>query len=444
MSAFNKAYAVARKSITSVAYTLRDVWAYRRANNIVQDVPGLAAYQDSIAMGPNAALQLSTVWACVTLIAETIATLPLITYKTVGDRRLAAEDHPLYTILKDSPNADQTAVEFWEAVIAQLCLRGNSYCLKSYNTLGDLVALTPLDPDLMRPPYRDAAGTVRYDYADPKGQKRYTDAEVWHVKGFGVGGLIGLSPIRVGLTSMVAARNADRAAATIFGDNMKPNVGLTIKEFLTKDQRKQYKEAINEGAFTGQPGEKIRLIEGGAEYKQLSLSPEDAQLLETRTFSVEDLCRWFAVNPALIGHPGTASNFGTGREQIMLNFLTFTLRPYLKRIESSIKKNLLKPAERVKYYAEFTVEGLLRADTKTRFEIYALAVQNGLKNRNECRALENDPPYEGGDEFTVQNIMVPLKLLGKTIINSAQAAKTAMLNWLDIKQKDQDDEPQGQ
>lgn len=442
MSAIANVYAFARKSVTSAAFTLRDALPFRRMNNITKDQPGYANYQDSMACGPDAALRLSTVWACVTLIAETIATLPLLTYKTIGGERRVAEDHPLYSILKDSPNADQTAVEFWEALVAQLCLRGNSYCLKHYNVLGNLVSLDLLDPDLMRDPYKDTAGRTRFDYSDPKGMKYYTTDEVWHVKGFGTGGLVGLSPIRAGLMSITTARNADRAAATMFGNNMKPNAVMTMKEILTKDQRKQMKEAIAEGTFDGNPGEKLRLVEGGATYTQLSLSPDDAQLIETRAFSVEDLCRWFAVNPALIGHPGTASNFGTGREQIMLNFLMFTLRPYLKRIESSIKKNLLKPAEQTKFFAEFSVEGLLRADTKTRFDVYSVAVQNGLKTRNEVRALENDPPMDGGDELTVQSNLIPLTLLGK-ITNTAQAAKNAMLDWLGIKQKE-DDEPQGQ
>ena len=445
MSALTKAYAVARKSIdiVSSAFTLRDVMAFRRNNNITMDQPGLAAFQDNMAVGPNSALQLSTVWACVTLIAGTIATLPLITYKTVAGERRVAEDHPLYGILKDSPNADQTAVEFWEGLVSQLCLRGNSYCLKHYNTLGDLIALDLLDPDLMREPYRDRDGVVHYDYSGPDGMKYYTEAEVWHTKGFGTGGLAGLSPIRVGLMSIGSARNADRAAATMYGNNMKPNAVLTIKEILTKDQRAQFKQAIKDGAFDGAPGEKLRVVEGGASYQPLSLTPEEAQLIESRAFSVEDLCRWFAVNPALIGHPGTASNFGTGREQIMLNFLMFTLRPYLKRIESSIKKHLLKPGERIKFFAEFSVEGILRADTETRFRVYATAVQNGLKTRNEVRALENDAPVDGGDELTVQSNLIPLKLLGK-ITNTAQNAKAALLEFLGIKQKDNVDEAQGQ
>lgn len=439
------AYGILKKSIISAAFTLRDAFAFRDAANITMDQPGRAAYQDSIAAGAQGALSLSTVWACVRLISNTIATLPLITYKNIGDRRQVAAEHPLYSILKDSPNAEQTAVEFWTTFVANLCLRGNAYCLKHYNVLGNLVALDTLNPDLMREPYRDRNGVVRFDYSDPvKGLQRYTAAEVWHVRGFTTEGLVGLSPVRVGIRSMSAARGAERAAANLYGNNMKPSAVITREEIMTKDQRKQWKQAVDDGVMQSSTSDgAIRLLEGGMKYMQLGLSPQDAQLIENRTFSVEDICRWFDTNPALIGHPGTASNFGTGREQIMLNFLSFTLRPYLKLIESSIKKHLLKPAEQAKYYAEFSVEGLLRADTETRFRVYATAVQNGLKTRNEVRALENDPPMEGGDELTVQSNLIPLTLLGK-ITNTAQNAKAAMLDWLGIKQKDNDDEPQGQ
>lgn len=425
-----------KKSIVSAAYTLRDVVTFRRVNNITTDQPGLANYQDSVGQ-PDAALQLGVVWACVRLIAETIATLPLITYKNVGERRMVAREHPLYSILHDSPNADMTAVEFWEAVVAQLCLRGNAYCYKTYNVLGQIISLNPLDPDKMGCPRRLSNGEIRYPYEG----KDLTEREVWHIKGFGVNGLIGISPIRAGLLSMSAARSADKAAANTFGNNMKPHAVMLAKEFLSPDQRKQMKAAIADGVFDGSQGERLRLVEGGLTYQQLTLSPEDAQLLETRTFQVEDLCRWFNVNPALVGHPGTASNFGTGREQIMLNFLQFTLRPYLVRIEQGIKKSLLTPAERLKYFAEYSVEGLLRADSQTRIAVYAQQVQNGLKTRNECRALENDPPLPGGDELTVQSNLIPVTLLGK-ITNTAQTAKSALLDWLGI--KDKDDEPQGQ
>lgn len=397
-----------KKSIASAAFTLTDALGFRRAANITTDQPGLANYQDSIGR-PDVALQLGTVWACIRLIAETIATLPLITYKNVGDRRLVATEHPLYSILHDSPNADMTAVEFWEAVVAQLCLHGNAYCYKTYNSQGAIISLDPMCWEQVGLPRRMPNGTIIYPY---RGQE-LTDAEVWHIKGFGTNGLMGISPIRAGILSMAAARNADRAAATTFGNNMKPHAVMLAKEFLTPDQRTQMKAAVSSGVFEGAPGERIRLVEGGMTYEQLSLSPEDAQLLETRTFQVEDLCRWFSVNPALVGHPGTASNFGTGQEQIMLNFLQFTLRPYLVRIEQGIKKSLMTPVERTKYFAEYSVEGLLRADSKTRIAVYAQQVQNGLKTRNECRALENDAPLPGGDELTVQSNLIPVTLLGK-------------------------------
>lgn len=433
MSALTKTYAAARKSITSAAFSLRDAITFRRINNITTDQPGYANYRDGVVTAPNAALSLSVIWACVRLISDTIATLPLITYKNIAGRREVADQHPLYSILHDSPNADMTAAAFWRAVVAQICIRGNSYVLKSYNVLGDLVALTPLDPDLMRCPYK-RNGVTRFDYSDPSGLKEYTDAEVWHLKGFSTDGLVGLSPIHVGLMSVSAAKNADRAASTIYGNNMKPNAIIKMERVLNKDQRAQMKEAISQGVFDGDPGERLRLMEGGMEYQQLSMTPEQAQLLETRTFQVEDLSRWWQVNPAMIGHPGQASNFGTGREQIMLNFLQFTIRPVLVDIEQGIRKNLLRPTERAKYFAEFSVEGLLRADSKTRFEVYSIATQNGLKTRNEVRALENDPPLPGGDELTVQSNLIPLTLLGK-ITNTAQTAKAALKSWLGIEDK---------
>jgi HK97 family phage portal protein len=442
MSAITKAYHIARKAAVSAAYTLRDVVTFRRANNIVMDQPGLAAYQDSGANGPDAALQLSTVYSCVSLIAETIATLPLITYKKIAGRRDVADDHPLYAILHDSPNADETAVEFWERAIAHICLRGNAYVLKTRNTLGQIISLDLLDPDLMRKPYRDRAGEIRYDYNAAAGIRYYTQAEVWHIKGFGTDPLVGLSPIRLGLLSMMAARSADKTAAKMFGNGLRPTAVLTRQEFFTPDQRQQMKEKLAEGFFGDPDTGRMMLLEGGTAYQALSISPEEAQLLESRTFQVEDLCRWFKVNPALVGHPGTASNFGTGREQIMLNFLMFTLRPYLKRIESGIQKHLLAPSERAKYFAEYSVEGLLRADSKTRFEVYSIAVQNGLKTRNEVRALENDPPLDGGNELTVQSNLIPVTLLGK-ITNTAQAAKSAMLDWLGLAPKEKPDETQG-
>lgn len=409
------------------AFSISDLAAYRR--------DGGGSNEAGQVVNSQTAMQLATVWACVRLISETISTLPLVVYQRTGEARTIARDHSLYTILHDSPNADMTAVEFWEAVIAQLCLRGNSYCLKTYaGASRKLVSLYPLRTDLMTVK-RDRDGIVTYVYADPRGQIVYTEDEIWHVKGFGTDGLTGLAPVTYARRSFGAAMASDKASATMFGNGMRPTAVLSMKAFMNKEQRGAMKEKLMGSLFGGaETGGRMMLLEGDTSYVPLSINPADAQMLETRTFNIEEMCRWFQVPPAMIGHGTAVSNWGTGREQIMLGFLTFTLRPYLTRIEQGIKKNLLSPVERLNYFAEFSLEGLLRADSAARAAFYASAVQNGWMTRNEVRGLENWPPVDGGDELTVQSNLIPLTLLGK-ITNSAQAAKGALLKWLGIKEE---------
>lgn len=405
MSIKSKAYAWLAKQ-----FQINDADAYRKEMVLF----GGSGYSPSA----DNAMKLSVVWACVKLLSETIATLPLLVYERgPNDRRKVARTHPLYTLLHDSPNADMTSVDFLEMLVAHLLLRGNTYVLKSYAGTGAarrLVALDPLDPDLMRKPYRDRNGVVRFDYSDPKGFKEWTDAEVWHIRGFGTSPLYGMSVIEYANRSFNGATNAERAADEVFGAGMKPAAVVSVKEYLKPDQRELMKEKVMGAVFGNSQSGQIQLLEGGAEYKQLTINPVDAQLVETRAANIEDLCRWFGVPPAMIGHGGTVSNWGTGREQIMLGFLTMTLRPYLVRIEKGISKWLMVPGERIRFFAEFSVEGLLRADSETRTKVYAQQAQNGLKTRNELRALENDEPLDGGDELTVQSNLVPLTMLGKT------------------------------
>jgi HK97 family phage portal protein len=424
MSFLTKSVAWLKKS-----FSISDVKGYRAAGGGTDRATGQQVTDKT-------AMQLSTVWSCVRLISETISTLPLIVYQRSGESRVIARQHPLYSLLHDSPNADMTSVEWLEAIIAQLVLRGNSFCLKSYDALGrNLVALDPLNPDLMTV-RRDPDGVVTFVYADPRGQKIYTEDEIWHVKGFGTNGLEGLSPLAHARRCFGSAMAADQASSRMFAGGMRPTAVLSLPTFMNKQQRTDMKEKVMDGLFgSADNGGRMMLLEGGTTYVPLSISPVDAQMLETRTFNIEEMCRWFQVPPAMIGHGTAVSNWGTGREQIMLGFLTFALRPYLTRIEQGIKKSLLSPADRTKYFAEFSLEGLLRADSAARAAFYASAAQNGWMTRNEIRALENWPPVEGGNELTVQSNLVPLTLLGK-ITNTAQTAKSALLNWLGIDDKE--------
>ena len=412
----NKGSVVAKAK--AIYFSIRDALAYRQLDRDPgnRDVTR-GDYHSAGESTPriDRALQLSTIWSCVRLISGTISTQPLFLYeRTVTDgrdtRRIARE-HSLYYLLHDSPNADMTAVEFWECVTVGLLTWGNSYVLKSYSG-SRIVALDPLNPALMSV-RRTLDGDVTYIYADPRGQKEYTEREIWHIKGFGSDGLIGYSPIGMGWRSVLSASNVENASAKTFGSDLRPSGVVSITEILKADQRKQMQEAIVDGVFGNMSIGKLHLLEGGAKYQQIGINPVDAQMAETLARSVEDLCRWYQVPPSMIGHGTAVSNWGTGREQINLGFKQYVLDPYLTRIEQSIAKHLLTPAERQKYYAEFNLESLLRADSAGRASYYREMITTGVYTPNFCRSLENLEPLEGGDQLFMQGAMVPITALGQ-------------------------------
>lgn len=382
-------------------------------------------------MTVDGALQLDTVWSCVRLLSETIGTLPLGLYrKNDKGGRTADTQHPLYALLHDSPNADQTAAEFWEACVACLCLWGNFFAEIILNSSGDLIALNFLRPDLMSVG-RDKNGARIYRYEDQAGRRTYSEAEIFHVRGFGTGGDVGLSPISHARKTLNLAADTDLAASSAMRNGTRPGGFLIVPNGATAEQKKELRETFID-PITG-PGAtaKAGILEKGLDWKEVKgMPPEDMQLLQARGFNVEVICRWFRVPPFMIGHTEKSSSWGTGLEQQMIGFLTFSLRPYLTRIEQAIKKQLLKPTERGKIYAEFILEGLLRADSAGRAAIQNSQAQNGIRTRNELRAMENLEEMEGGDMLTVQSNLVPLNLLGTA--GGDQSIKAAFMAWLGI------------
>ena len=288
---------------------------------------------------------------------------------------------------------------------------GNAYVLKTYSGK-KIVSLDPLTPSMMTV-RRTLYGDITYLYADPRGQKEYTEREVWHIKGFGSDGLIGYSPIGVGWRSVLSASNVEKASAETFGGNMRPSFVVSVEPILKADQRGQMKAAIIDGVFHDDRMGTGHLLEGNAKYTQLTINPTDAQMVETLSRSVEDLCRWYQVPPSMIGHGTAVSNWGTGREQINLGFKQYVLDPYLTRIEQSIAKHLLSSAERLRYYAEFNLESLLRADSEGRANFYDKMIKGGIYTPNFCRSLENEPPLPGGDRLYMQSNMIPLEMVGE-------------------------------
>lgn len=380
----------------------------------------------------DGAMQVATVWACIRLISEVIATLPLLVYeRRPGDTREAASDHWLHAIVHEQPNADQTAAEFWEGMLVWLCLRGNAYAVKSYAGSGAsrrLVALSPpLTADRMRV-YRDADGVRRYDYSDPTWRFRgWTEDEIFHLRGFGPGGDLGLSPIGYARQTIGAAMAADETAAKVFAGGLRSSGFLKLQQVLDEEQRGQLAAIMKKFVDSGE----LMILEGGMEYAPLSMTPDDAQLLLSRAWAVEEMCRWFRVPPILIGHSAAGQTmWGSGVEQIMIGWLTLGLNPYLRRIEGAIKRSLLGPADRRRWYAEFAVEGLLRGDSKARAAYLATMTQNGLLTRNEGRRLDNRPPMPGGDDLTVQSNLLPVALLGQAAAAAPEQVRNALLGWL--------------
>lgn len=364
-------------------------------------------------------LKLSAVWACVRLRSQTIASLPL--HLKDSDRKIASK-HELYKIIHDAPNADMCSSEFWEAQIANLDLWGNSY--SRINRIGGrVVSLDILDPQYMRVKRSDS-GEIVYIYTKNNVDGgEYPESEILHFRGFTLDGLVGLSPISYQAHVMGLQIDANNAASKAFKNNLKAGGFLkTGDRVLNSDQRKLMRDALADFGKPENAG-KWMILEAGMEPANMSgawINPHDAQLLESRYFGIEEICRAFGVPPQLVFSTDKSSSWASSAEQINQNFLTYSLNPMLKRIEQTISRKLLKPEERSKFYPIFSVEGLLRADSAGRASFYTALLQNGVMTRNEVRALENLPPVEGADQLTVQLNLTSIDKIGKETENVNQ------------------------
>lgn len=362
---------------------------------------------------PETALKLSAVWACVRLRSQTISSLPL---HLRDDKKQPAKDHPLYRILGLSPNADMTSCEFWESQIASMDLWGNG-CSEIIKDGRRAVALNPLNPEKTIVS-RSKGGEIRYQITSGGKEKEYREDEILHLKGFSLDGLVGLSPIQYAAETMGGLMDANRAAAREFQNGLKTGGFLkTGQNVLTTDQRDRMRNALAEFGRVENAG-KWMVLESGMEpasAQGIRMNPIDAQLLESRYFGIEEICRAFGVPPQLIGHTDKASSWASSLESTNLGFLTYSLRPTLVRIEQAITKKLLLPEERDKYRPKFSVEGLLRADSAARASYYATMVQNGIYSRNKVRDLEDEPPVEGGDDLTVQLNLTTIDKVGAPV-----------------------------
>lgn len=355
-------------------------------------------------------LSLSAAWACTRLIAETVSTLPLKLYERREIGRRVAADHPIYPLLHRSPNASSTPAMFWEAIVSSILLRGNAFAEKQ--SIGSrLVSVQFLNPATLSVT-RESDGTLRFKQRLPNGQMRQIPtASVFHVPGFSLDGRWGISTIQYGAGVFGSALAAAEAANSTFENGLAPTVAFKLPHVLKPEQRADFRENLKQISGALNAG-KSPLLEAGMEAQIIGINPKDAQLLESRSYSVEEVCRWFRVDPSMVGHGNKDSNWGTGLEQKLIGFLTFTLRPWLTRIEQSINHQLLSANDQRRFYAEFAIDGLLRADSAARANFFSTMVNNGIFTRDEVRELENRPLMGGNASvLTVQSAMTPLDAL---------------------------------
>lgn len=377
-------------------------------------LPSAALVPGTKVISPDGALQIAAVWACIERRANTVASLPYFAYKQQSGQKVLARTSRLYALLHESPNSRMTPFEFWRAMMMNHDLRGNAYARIDRvepgvnESLGEAVALWPMPADQVRPVVLDD-GSMVYEYMIAGKLVILSADNVLHLKNLG-NGTIGLAKLDYMASTTDEMAKAQESASKIFGNGGKPTAVLMVDSALTPDQRAGLKSQY--GELASGSTSRLAVLEANMKYQQLSMTPEQQQLFEARGMGIEEVCRWMDVPPVLVHH-ANVTTWGSGIEQIVDGWYKLSVRPILVSIEQAVRKQVMTPRQRVSMSAEFSLDALLRGSIKDRFEVYAKAVQNGLKTRNETRQLENDPPIEGGDMLTVQANLLPIALLGK-------------------------------
>lgn len=365
------------------------------------------------------ALQLATVWACIRLTAEAIAGLPLQFYSKGDDgSREEWDDDQTIDVLTIQPNRDQSAYHFWQAMAGWAAAQGNSYAEKTY--VGTRLMALHHFPNTQCSPARDENNNLVYRIVDRGKNYTLPREKIFHLRGFGLGGDLALSPIACGVQTIGTAMAADEAAGKMFANGLQASGLLKVDAKLSDEQREQI-EKVMEKFIGSERWGKLMVLGAGMSFDSLQLNPNDAQMVETRRFEIEEICRWWNVPPIFVGHAAQGQTmWGTGVEQLLIAWLTLGLNPWLRSFEAQIRIDLIPRNVRHRTYGEFNREGLLQADSETKAKFLGAMVQNALMTRNEARKKINLPRVDGGDELTAQTNLAPLDQLGQSDVAGNQ------------------------
>jgi HK97 family phage portal protein len=371
---------------------------------------GSAPTITGVSVTPDTAMRQTTWFTCVRILAETVGSLPASFYERRPDGTAIKVDYDLGDVLFSTPNAEMDKVQFIEAGMTNLAGQGNQYCYKNMNG-GMVSSLYPIPAPFVKPQRNRDTGAVEYVVAD-RGKTETLPAEkIWHVKGFGDGGLEGLSPIGYQRQLIGMALATEEWQARFFANGATPSALFKMPAFMKPDQRKQMQENLQRLMGGLQHAHEAFVLEGGVEPVPMTMPLKDAQFLELRDASRSDIFGMFRIPPHMGGDLSNATF--SNIEHQALEFVMHAVMPYLTRYEASINRWLMPLKDRRKYFVRWNVDGLLRADATARAALYAVMVANGIMSRNEVRALENlnRSDEAGMDGFTVQTAMAPIALL---------------------------------
>ena len=362
------------------------------------------------------AMQTTAVYACVRILAEAVASLPLHVYEYQDDGgKKLVHDHPLYYLLHDEPNPEMTSFVFRETLMSHLLIWGNAYAQIIRDGAGRVLGLYPLLPDKMDV-QRDDRGNIYYVYSRNSDEnpmfKEYGNIklkaeDVLHIPGLGFDGLIGYSPIAMAKNAVGMTLACEEYGASFFANGANPG-GVLEHPGVLKDPSK-VRESWNSVYRGVNNAHKIAVLEEGMKYQQIGIPPEEAQFLETRKFQINEIARLYRIPPHMVGDLDKSSF--SNIEQQSLEFVKYTLDPWVIRWEQSLQRSLLLPGEKGKYFIKLNVDGLLRGDYQSRMNGYAVGRQNGWFSANDIREMENMNPIpdeEGGNLYLVNGAMTKL------------------------------------
>lgn len=394
-------------------------------------VAGTGAGWSGKVSSAEVAMQLSAVFAAVRRYGETVGSLPLHFYRWTDNGPERVEDTDSSAIITESPNAEQTPMEFWEGMQGCVDLTGDMIAIKE--KIGDrTIGLRSVDP---RPPAceirRLQSGGLEYAITEDGVRRVYSQDRILHIRGFALGGVRGISPVQVGAGSLGLAMNAERSAQQVYKNGLRVSGIINTPRTIPDQDQRDRLQKILDSYLGGENAGGIMLLEGGMEFSKVGINPIDAELLTTRKFQIEEIGRWFDMPPILLGHAVSGQTmWGSGVDSIVQSWMTLGLRQRLVRIQQGLHKRLLTPRERAAgIYVRFNPDALLALNSVTRIEVLTKAIAGGLFTVDEARMKQDMAPVPGGDRMLAPVNLAPLDQLGENSTSDSQM-KLMLQNWL--------------